>query len=99
MKRIKNILKAGVLAVALGCSTIFTSCTDFLTIYPTNSVIHENFWQTSEDVNGVLATSYLQLLSSQALERMIVWGELRGDIMAVRTTAGNTYKYIVEGNL
>lgn len=99
MKRIKDILKAGVLAVVLGCSTIFTSCTDFLTIYPTNSVIHENFWQTSEDVNGVLATSYLQLLSSQALERMIVWGELRGDIMAVRNTAGNTYKYIVEGNL
>lgn len=99
MKRIKNILKAGVLAVALGCSTIFTSCTDFLTIYPTNSVIHENFWQTSEDVNGVLATSYLQLLSSEALERMIVWGELRADIMGVRSTAGNTYKYIVEGNL
>jgi hypothetical protein len=99
MKRIKNIFKTGVLAVALGCSTIFTSCTDFLTIYPTNSVIHENFWQTAEDVEGMLATTYLQLLSSQAVERMVVWGELRGDIMGVRATASNTYKYIVEANL
>lgn len=99
MKRIKNIFKTGALAVALGCSTIFTSCTDFLTIYPTNSVIHENFWQTAEDVNGMLATSYLELLSSNAVERMVVWGELRGDIAGVRTTAGTTYKYIVEGNL
>ena len=46
------------MAVALGCSTFMTSCTDYLTIYPTNSVILENYWKTAEDVNGMLATCY-----------------------------------------
>ena len=99
MKKINKIFKTSLLTVALGCGTMLTSCTDFLTIYPTNSVIHENFWQTAEDVNGMLATCYQRLQSSAAIERMIVWGDLRGDQIAVRNNSSNTYKYIVEANL
>lgn len=99
MKKIKNIFKASLLTVALGCGTVLTSCTDFLTIYPTNSVIHENYWQTAEDVNGMLATCYQRLQSTSAIERMIIWGDLRGDQIAVRNNSTNTYKYIVEANL
>ncbi len=99
MKKIKNIFKASLLTVALGCGTVLTSCTDFLTIYPTNSVIHENYWQTAEDVNGMLATCYQRLQSTAAIERMIIWGDLRGDQIAVRNNSSNTYKYIVEANL
>lgn len=99
MKKIKNIFKTVLLAVALGSGTMLTSCTDFLTIYPTNSVIHENYWQTAEDVNGMLATSYLQLLGSDAIQRMIIWGELRADNINVRNSASNTFKYIVEANI
>ena len=99
MKKIKNIFKASLLTVALGCGTVLTSCTDFLTIYPTNSVIHENYWQTAEDVNGMLATCYQRLQSTSAIERMIIWGDLRGDQIAVRNNSSNTYKYIVEANL
>lgn len=99
MKKMKNIFKAVLMTVVLGASTMFTSCTDFLTIYPTNSTIHENYWQTADDVNGMLASSYLQLLSNDAVSRMIVWGELRADNMNVRNNASNTYKYIVEANI
>ena len=99
MKKINNIFKASLLTVALGCGTVLTSCTDFLTIYPTNSVIHENYWQTAEDVNGMLATCYQRLQSTSAIERMIIWGDLRGDQIAVRNNSTNTYKYIVEANL
>lgn len=99
MKKINKIFKTSLLTVALGCGTMLTSCTDFLTIYPTNSVIHENYWQTAEDVNGMLATCYLRLQSSSAIERMIIWGDLRGDQIAVRNNSSNTYKYIVEANL
>lgn len=99
MKKIKNIFKSVLLAAVVGCGAMFSSCTDFLTIYPTNATIHENYWQTADDVNGMLATSYLQLLSSDAVSRMVVWGELRGDNMNVRSSAANTYKYIVEANL
>lgn len=99
MKKINNIFKASLLTVAFGCGTMLTSCTDFLTIYPTNSVIHENYWQTAEDVNGMLATCYQRLQSTSAIERMIIWGDLRGDQVAVRNNSTNTYKYIVEANL
>lgn len=99
MKKIKNIFNSVLLTVALGCGTMLSSCTDFLTIYPTNSTIHENYWQTADDVNGMVATSYLQLLSENAVSRMIVWGELRGDNMNVRSNADNKYKYIVEANI
>lgn len=99
MKKINKIFKTSLLTVALGCGAMLTSCTDFLTIYPTNSVIHENYWQTAEDVNGMLATCYQRLQSSSAVERMIIWGDLRGDQITVRNSATNTYKYIVEANL
>lgn len=56
-----------------------TSCTDFLTIIPPDKLVHEQFWQTKDDVNGMLATSYLKLASTDAVKRAIVWGELRAD--------------------
>ncbi len=99
MKRIKNILKSAILIVLFGCSTIMTSCTDFLTIYPTNTVIHENFWQSADDVNGMLAAAYLDLLSEDAVKKYIVWGELRADNLTARTNTENELKYIVEANL
>ena len=55
MRKIKNIIGSAVMAIALGCSSMMTSCTDYLTIYPTNEVIHENFWKTAKDVNAMLA--------------------------------------------
>jgi len=99
MKKIKNILKSAILMVLLGCSSIMTSCNDFLTIYPTNTVIHENYWQTVDDVNGMLAAAYLDLLSDDAMSKYIVWGELRADNLIARTNTENELKYIIEANL
>ena len=87
------------MAVALGCSTFMTSCTDYLTIYPTNSVILENYWKTAEDVNGMLATCYKNMIKADAIKRMMIWGELRADNMVTRTSASTDLKYIVEANL
>ena len=72
MKKIKNIFKSAILTIVLACSTLMTSCVDFLTIYPTDTVIHDKYWQTIDDVNGVLAASYLQLLSESAVQRYIL---------------------------
>lgn len=98
MKKIKNILKSFILTVLLGCGAL-TSCTDYLTIYPTNAVIHENYWQTVDDVNGMVASTYLQLLSNDAVARYIVWGELRADNLNITSTTAQELKYIVEANL
>lgn len=100
MKKIKNIFRKSLSAVLFSVALLLTSCTDYLTIYPANDIIHENFWQTADDVNGMLATSYLQLLSKESIERMVIWGELRGDNICVRKNNSQiAYKHIVEGNL
>ena len=77
-----------------------TSCTDFLTIIPPDKIVHEQFWQTKEDVNGMLATSYLKLASSDAVARAIVWGELRADNLTYEASkVKDDIRYIVEANI
>jgi hypothetical protein len=99
MKKIKNIIGSAVMAVALGCSSMMTSCTDFLTIYPTNSTILENYWKSAEDVNSMLAACYKNMISDATVKRMMIWGELRADNMITRTNASTDFRYIVEANL
>ena len=66
--------------LALGAVVAMTcSCEDFLTIYPTDKVVLENYWKTKTDVENVVANSYRMMLLPEFTERLIVWGELRGD--------------------
>ena len=81
MKRILNLYRKLVVAVAVMCGTLMSSCTDYLTIIPPEINTEENFWQTKDDVNGVMAKAYLNLLSSDAVQKAIIWGELRADNM------------------
>ena len=77
-----------------------TSCTDFLTIIPPDKIVHEQFWQTKEDVNGMLATSYLKLATTDAVSRAIVWGELRADNLTYEASkVKDDIRYIVEANI
>lgn len=78
---------------------MMTSCTDYLTLYPTNAVILENYWKTAEDVNAMVAACYSSMANSDVIQRLIIWGELRSDNMVTRTGAANDFKYIVEANL
>ena len=83
--------------VAFGAT--MSSCTDYLTIIPADVVVEEEYWQTKDDVNGVLATSYLKLLSDDAVTKAIVWGELRSDNMTYPTSYSTDIKNIVEANI
>lgn len=98
MKSKFNIYNKIVLTVSIAFATLMTSCTDYLTIIPPDKIVHEKFWQTEDEVNGMLATSYLKLLSGDAISRAIVWGESRSD--AMKYPASNTsLKYIMEANI
>ena len=57
----------------------FSSCTDFLTIYPTDKTIGEEFWKTKDDVKGMVTGAYASMLSSGCQERAIIWGAFRSD--------------------
>lgn len=99
MKRIFNIYKKSVLVVAILFGSLMTSCTDYLTIIPPEKIVHEKFWQTEDEVNGMLATTYIKLISGDAISRAIVWGELRADNMTFPANPNKDIKYIVESNI
>lgn len=99
MKKILNLYKKLVLVVAVSCGTLMSSCTDYLTIIPPDVITDENYWQSEDDVNGILATAYLKLLSTDAVSKAIIWGELRADNLTFPVDPSKDIKYIVEANI
>ena len=99
MKILSNIYRKTVLATAVAFGALMSSCTDYLTIIPADVVVEENFWQTKDQVNGMLATSYLKLLSNDAVTKAIVWGEMRSDNMTYPASYNSDIKNIVEANI
>ena len=99
MKIVSKIYKKTVLAATVAFGTLMSSCTDYLTIIPADVVVEENFWQTKDQVNGMLATSYLKLLSNDAVSKAIVWGEMRSDNMTYPPSYNTDIKNIVEANI
>lgn len=59
--------------------TLVASCSDFLTIYPTNSVVLENYWKEKADVEAMVSNCYRSMSQLDFLEKFIVWGEIRSD--------------------
>ena len=99
MKMLSNIYRKMVLATAVAFGALTSSCTDYLTIIPPDVVVEEEFWQTKDQVNGMLATSYLKLLSNDAVTKAIVWGEMRSDNMTYPASYNSDIKNIVEANI
>ena len=96
----KSIYRKIVLLSVTVFATLMTSCTDFLTIIPPDKIVHEQFWQTKDDVNGMLATSYLKLATTDAVSKAIVWGSLRADDLTFESgKQKDDIRYIVEANI
>lgn len=80
-----------------------TSCTDFLTLYPQDRIVEENFWEDKNDLNGVRYAAYQQMGST--INKFIIWGDVRSDnyqINRVQTNAQgsrDTYMKMVEAKL
>ncbi|MCA1744366.1 MAG: RagB/SusD family nutrient uptake outer membrane protein, partial [Bacteroidales bacterium] len=55
----------------------FTSCNDWLELYPENAQVSSQYWETKADVEAVLAAGYVRLRGS--VDKLFVWGEVRGN--------------------
>lgn len=77
MKRkfINKIAFCGLVAASVG----FTSCEDFLTITPTNSIVEEDFWEDRNDLENVVTACYKRLIASDILNNYILFGEGRSE--------------------
>ena len=91
-----------ILPGCIALAGLFSSCSmfdDFLTVYPTNQVTGEQFWEDKNDLTSVLASCYKQLTTSDVLKRMFVWGELRSDNFILKSEDDQNIKDIVNANL
>lgn len=82
-KLIKNIVL--IPALALGLS----SCTDWLELKPTTVTVEEDMWKDQSDVEAVVASCYNAMLSNSFMQRVIAYGELRGDNLTYNKTSHN----------
>lgn len=76
-KNIKYTLIACLLCC--GAAAAFTACNDFLTIYPTDRIVAEDFWKKKSDVDQMVDGCYLSMIDYSIQERAIMWGAYRSD--------------------
>ena len=69
---------------------LLVSCNDFLTIYPTDKTIGEDFWKSKDDVKNMVAGAYSQMISEGCQEKAIVWGSFRSDELVQYKDNGNS---------
>lgn len=88
MKRYKYYFSIAILGLS-GLSMI--SCNDFLTLYPTDKVVEENFWEDKNDLEGVRYGVYKQMAST--IEKFIAWGDIRSDAYMYNSSNPNSSDY------
>lgn len=70
-------------------------CSDWLQLEPESELTREEFWQTGEDVQAVVAGAYKELAGT--VEKLFKWGELRADLMAPGANISATDRQIMDG--
>ncbi|MBP3774949.1 MAG: hypothetical protein ILA34_06335, partial [Bacteroidaceae bacterium] len=81
---------------------ILSSCSafdDFLTVYPTNQITGEQFWEDKTDLESVVFSCYKQLTKAAMARRMFVWGEARSDNFMPRTADDEDMNDLMNANL
>ena len=87
-KKTNHIIKS--LAVAFLGGLSLCSCTDFLTIYPTDKTVGENFWKNKDQVDQMVTGAYTGMISGSNIERFIMWGDYRSDVLRKTSALDNT---------
>ena len=84
-KRLSFLLVKPLSLLFIICSLfISVACNDFLTIYPTDRIVGEDFWKTKSDVDQMVDGCYLSMLKEDVQARAIIWGAYRSDELVKR---------------
>lgn len=98
MKKI-NIYKTLLVSACAFITLGTTSCDDFLTIYPSNEITEEQFWEDRTDLESGIRGCWKQFISHDIMERMVVWGECRSDNFDLMTESWDDMKDLMNANL
>lgn len=83
------------------CFTVLAgmaSCDDFLTLYPEDDIIDDEYWVDGSKVQSVVASCYRFTADNNVMRKMLYWGELRSDNV-VYSTGGTDEEYLWDANL
>ncbi|TKG86949.1 RagB/SusD family nutrient uptake outer membrane protein, partial [Puteibacter caeruleilacunae] len=84
-------LKQLIYVALIGVTTMLTTgCNEWLDVLPEDKILRDEFWETKEDVEGMLAAAYDATRGN--VERMIVHGEVRGPLMKTASNASDGAK-------
>lgn len=72
-------MKNKIILLGLLFSITFSSCTDWLDPKPLDSMVLEDFWKTSNDVESVVLAAYEAMTTEGFMQRVIIGGEVRSD--------------------
>ena len=71
----------------LASSFVLSSCNDWLDVKPNNEQVTDDYWQSKEDVEAVIASGYYYMRT--CVPNYIKWGELRGGTFYSSNAADN----------
>lgn len=92
----KNILSkiSLLLLVLTACS-----CDEWLNLSPEDGVTREDFWQSKEQVESAVIGIYCEMMNTECVNRMFLWGELRADMVIDGTKPNAAYTAIRSGEI
>ena len=73
---------------------LLVACSDWLQLEPESQLTREEFWQTGDDVEAVVAGAYKELAG--LVEELFKWGELRGDLFVPGQNIGSDDRRIMD---
>ncbi len=92
----KNILsKISILLLLVSAS----SCDAWLDLAPEDGVTREDFWQTKEQVESAVIGIYCEMMNTECVNRMFLWGELRADMVIDGTRPKANYTSVRAGEI
>lgn len=87
--KMKNLIsKIWILSLII----LFASCSDWLVLEPENELVHDEFWKSKSEVEGVLGAIYKDYRAT--VQKSIVWGDARSDVYMVTDFGSGDLKKI-----
>lgn len=86
------------LAVLLVSSLALTGCDDYLTLYPEDDIVDDEYWVDGSKVESVVASCYRYMIDNNVLRKMLYWGEMRSDNVDY-ATGGTEEDYLHNANI
>jgi starch-binding outer membrane protein, SusD/RagB family len=88
-----------ILPIAFLMVFLLSSCNKWLTISTQDGIVADSYWKSKDDVKAAVMGCYASMLSNDMVERMFLWGELRGDMVTASTKIPAWYYYVLIGEI